>query len=136
MGEIKILGKAIPLTSDYRNIEELYFLGENPRVYAVTHGEPGFEDLMREEQQEVIFQKLCKEPSVKNLIPEVRRHGGLMEPILVREDTREVIEGNSRLAVYRHLFAKEGGGLGVDSVRHSESALPGRTGRVSESDSR
>ena len=109
MAEIKILGATIQLASDYIDIGKLFFLGENPRVYAVTHAEPGFDSLMREEQQEVIYTKLCQEPSVKNLIPEIRRHGGLMEPILVRQDTMEVIEGNSRLAAYRYLFGKEGG---------------------------
>ena len=43
------------------------------------------------------------EPSVTNLIPEIRRHGGLIEPILIRLDKMDVIEGNSRLAVYKHL---------------------------------
>ena len=101
--KIKILGESIDLSEDYRRIEELKFLRDNPRVYAVTHAEEGFEALTEEEQQDVILQKLREEPSVKNLLPEVERHGGLIEPILVRLDTMEVIEGNSRLAVYRLL---------------------------------
>ena len=32
-----------------------------------------------------------------------------MEPILVRHDRMEVIEGNSRLAVYRHLNKDQNG---------------------------
>jgi len=101
--DMKILGKTIPLTNDYLEINTLKFLKDNPRVYACTHGEPSFDDLTDEEQQDRIFKKLLQEPSVKNLKPEVKRHGGLMEPILVRHDTKEVIEGNSRLAVYRQL---------------------------------
>lgn len=101
--DMKILGKTILLTNDYLEINTLKFLKDNPRVYACTHGEPGFDDLTDEEQQDRIFKKLLEEPSVKNLKPEVKRHGGLMEPILVRHDTKEVIEGNSRLAVYRQL---------------------------------
>lgn len=101
--DMKILGETIPLTNDYLEINDLKFLKDNPRVYACTHGEPDFDDLTDEEQQDRIFQKLLQEPSVKNLRPEVKRHGGLMEPILVRHDTKEVIEGNSRLAVYRQL---------------------------------
>ena len=86
-------------------------------MYACTHGEADFDNLMEEEQQDIIFNKLLKEPSVKNLIPEIKRHGGLMDPILVRRDTMEVIEGNSRLAVYRQLDQKsEDGGLGVHSL--------------------
>ena len=98
---MKILGETIPLSNDYLHIDELKFLKDNPRVYACTHGEPNFNDLIEEEQQELIFKKLLEEPSVKALIPQIKRHGGLMEPILIRKDTMEVIEGNSRLAVYR-----------------------------------
>ena len=101
--DMKILGETIQLTNDYLEISNLKFLKDNPRVYACTHGEPNFDDLTDEEQQDKIFQKLLQEPSVKNLKPEVKRHDGLMEPILVRHDTQEVIEGNSRLAVYRQL---------------------------------
>ena len=101
--EMKILGKTIQLTNDFLDTNDLRFLKDNPRVYACTHGEPDFDNLTPEEQQDVIFKKLLQEPSVKNLKPEVKRHGGLMEPILVRHDTMEVIEGNSRLAVYRQL---------------------------------
>ena len=104
--EMKILGEAIPIASDYVRIDQLKFLKDNPRVYACTHGEPNFDQRLEEEQQEIILDKLLEEPSVKNLIPEVKRHGGLMDPILVRRDTMEVIEGNSRLAVYRQLCQK------------------------------
>lgn len=106
--EMRILGQAIPLASDFVEIHELKFLKDNPRVYACTHGESDFDfdQLLPQQQQEIIFKKLLQEPSVKNLIPEVRRHGGLIEPILIRTDTMEVIEGNSRLAVYRHLQQK------------------------------
>ncbi|MCY4132710.1 MAG: hypothetical protein OXF39_08750 [Nitrospira sp.] len=108
--DMKILGKAIPLTNDYLDIKALRFLKDNPRVYACTHGEPNFDSLTDEEQQNIIFKKLLQEPSVKNLKREVKRHGGLMEPILVRHDTMEVIEGNSRLAVYGQLQADKAEG--------------------------
>ena len=101
---IKIFGEAIPITDDFIAIDQLKFLKDNPRVYACTHSEDGFEEMIEEEQQDVIYQKLLEEPSVKNLIPDIKRHGGLLESILVRNDTSEVIEGNSRLAVYKKLF--------------------------------
>ena len=103
----KLLGETIPLSSDYKYIYDLKFLKDNPRVYACTHGYPDFENLMEEQQQAVIFEKLLEEPSVKKLIPDVKRHGGLIESILIRQDTMEVIEGNSRLAVYRQLYEDE-----------------------------
>lgn len=103
MSEIKILGKSIPIENDELDIYKLKFLKDNPRVYACTHGAPNFEKLIEEEQQKIIYDKLKEEPSVKNLKPEIKRHGGLMEPILVDLKRMEVIEGNSRLAVYRIL---------------------------------
>ena len=108
--EMKILGETIPLSNDYLPIDTLKFLKDNPRVYACTHGHPDFDKLIEGEQQDIIFKNLLQEPSVTNLIPDVERHGGLMEPILVRLDTKEVIEGNSRLAVYRILHKKRQGG--------------------------
>lgn len=107
MKEMKLLGATIQLSDDYKDIYSLKFLKDNPRVYACTHGLPGFDAWTEEEQQEAIFQKLLQEPSVKNLIPDIKRHGGLMEPILIRHDTNEVIEGNSRLAVYRQLQSNQ-----------------------------
>ena len=98
-----LLGEKIDVVGDdYVEIETLRFLSDNPRVYACTHGESDFHRLSPEEQQERIQVRLIVQPSVKNLIPEIKRHQGLVEPILIRQDTREVIEGNSRLAVYRH----------------------------------
>jgi len=109
MTAMKILGENIEIIDDYILIRKLKFLKDNPRVYACTHGEQNFENLSEEEQQEVIYKKLLKEPSVKNLLPEIKRHGGLMESILIRHDTMEVIEGNSRLAVYLKLYKETTG---------------------------
>ncbi|MCY3827081.1 MAG: hypothetical protein OXG10_06860 [Candidatus Dadabacteria bacterium] len=104
--EIKILRETVQVSNDYHNIYELRFLKDNPRVYSCIYEEPDFEDLPEAVQQEKIFEKLQAEPSVKNLVREIERHGGLMERILVRLDTMQVIEGNSRLAVYRILYEK------------------------------
>ena len=104
--DIRILRESVEYNEDYRDIDTLKFLKDNPRVYAVTHGELDFDQKPEGEQQDIIFQKLKNESSVKNLVPEIERHGGLIEPILVRLDTMEVIEGNSRLAAYRILRDK------------------------------
>ncbi len=106
---IKIMGNDIEVSSDFLELHKLRFLPDNPRVYACTHGIPGFNELPVEKQQDLIYEKLLEEPSVKNLEPEIKRHGGLLEAILVRLDTMEVIEGNSRLAVYRKLHKKHPG---------------------------
>ena len=85
------------------SIQSLFFLRENPRVLSCIVGIPNFDELFPEQQQDIIYDTLLREPSVKKLIPDIRRNDGLIEPILVRADTLEVIEGNSRLAAYRHL---------------------------------
>lgn len=100
---ITIRGQAIPIGLDTVSVDKLSFLPDNPRVYAVTHGIPGFRELSPEQQQKLIFEALCKEPSVKNLKKDIPRNGGLLERILVRHDRYEVVEGNSRLAAYRLL---------------------------------
>ena len=110
--KMKILGTEVRLGDDYHDIHDLIFYRDNPRVYACTHSVPDFEELTQDEQQLVIFEKLKEQESFKSLLPDVRRHGGLMESILVRWDTREVVEGNSRLAVYRYLADDDDDGDG------------------------
>lgn len=100
---IHILGTGIPYTSDYHDIGGLRFLGDNPRVYAATHGQRDFADLSDDDQQSRIYAALQEQPGFASLRQDVKRHGGLMEPVLIRHDTKEVIEGNTRLAVYRSL---------------------------------
>ncbi|WP_420632602.1 hypothetical protein [Candidatus Palauibacter sp.] len=85
-------------------IHELQFLPDNPRVYAAIREMSDFDGLTPEEKQTRIYERLLQEPSVKKLIPEIERDGGLQDPITVRWDRRQVIEGNSRLAVYRKLW--------------------------------
>ena len=105
--QIIIRNQPIDTGVDELPLDDLLFLKENPRVYAHTYGVDGFAELSPEEQQEKIFEKLKLEESVKRLLPEIQSHGGLIEPILVRVDTREVIEGNSRLAAYRILRSRD-----------------------------
>jgi hypothetical protein len=40
---------------------------------------------------------------VRELIVDIKRNGGLVEPVIVKPETLEVLEGNSRLAAYRFL---------------------------------
>ncbi len=100
---ITLLGTTIEGTEESLPIEDLRFFPENPRVLAAVREITGFEELTLEEKQEQIYKRLLKEPSVKNLKPEIERDGGLQVPIIVRVETNQVIEGNSRLAVYRAL---------------------------------
>ena len=100
---IAIMGEDVPARYEQVSIDQLHFLPDNPRVYAAIREMEDFADLTPDEKQIRIYERLLQEPSVKNLIPEIKRDGGLQDPIIVRHDTRQVIEGNSRLAAYRKL---------------------------------
>ena len=103
---IAIMGENVSARHEQIAIEQLLFLPDNPRVYAVIRDMEDFDDLTPEEKQICIYDRMLQQSSVKNLIPEIQRDGGLQDPIIVRHDTLQVIEGNSRLAVYRK-FRKE-----------------------------
>ena len=100
---IAIMGENVPARHEQREIDQLLFLPDNPRVYAAIREMSDFTDLTTEEKQVRIYERMLREPSVKNLIPEIKRDGGLQEPIIIRHDTLQVIEGNSRLAAYKKL---------------------------------
>ena len=111
---IAIMGQDVPARHELMAIDQLHFLPDNPRVYASIRDMADFADLTSEEKQVRIYKHLLQEPSVKRLIPEIKRDGGLQEPIIVRYDTRQVIEGNSRLAVYRKLKEETGNEMWTD----------------------
>lgn len=100
---IAIMGQHVPARHERIPINQLRFLPDNPRVYAAIREMADFEGLTSEEKQGRIYERLLQEPSVKKLLPEIRRDEGLHDPIIVRHDTWQVIEGNSRLAAYRKL---------------------------------
>src|SRR5262249_21535513 len=53
--------------------------------------------------QEDIEAKLQQMDHVKALVHDIKKHGGLIDPLVVKDGTLEVVEGNSRLAAYRLL---------------------------------
>ena len=95
---ILIRGKQIPVVTTTLRQDTLRFFVDNPRVYSVLR-----KDGAAEPSQEEIQAKLLDMDHVKGLIQDIRRDGGLTDPIIVRHGTLEVLEGNSRLAAYRHL---------------------------------
>ncbi len=101
---ITILDEEILVRYERLSTDQLKYFEENPRVYSSIYGENKPEN--NGELQSFIHTKMLEQQSVQKLIPEIRKHGGLLEPILVRYDTMQVIEGNSRLAAYRELYRK------------------------------
>ncbi len=73
------------------------FFTENPRVYSLVRSDSS------EPSQEQIQERLLDMEHVKELIQDVKQNEGLIEPLIVKDGTFEVLEGNSRLAAYRYL---------------------------------
>jgi hypothetical protein len=92
-----IRGVEIPVETTTLPQASLRFFVENPRVYSILRidGE--------EPSQADIESKLLEMDHVKALIQDIKRDGGLTDPVVVRSGKLEVIEGNSRLAAYRAL---------------------------------
>ncbi|HCI29862.1 MAG TPA: hypothetical protein DE117_06785 [Fervidobacterium sp.] len=76
---------------------DLKFYPENPRIYSIVHGST--EALNQQE----IENRLKKFEHVKKLVQSIKSHGGLINPLIVRDGDNVVLEGNSRLAAYRIL---------------------------------
>lgn len=76
---------------------QLSFFVDNPRVYSIVR-ENG-----KNPSQEVIQEKLEDMDHVRALIQDIKKHGGLIDPLVIKDGSLEVVEGNSRLAAYRVL---------------------------------
>ncbi|MCY3627468.1 MAG: hypothetical protein OXG88_07505 [Gammaproteobacteria bacterium] len=100
---IAVLGDKIEYTTQEVAINEIKFYKHNPRIGAELRKHEDFDILPESRQQTLIYELLLNETSVANLEPEILKDGGLQEPLIFRQDTRTVVEGNSRLAVYRKL---------------------------------
>ena len=94
---ITIRNKEIPLARAMLRQRDLEFYPRNPRVHSlVWQGD-------KEPSQEDIQETLGAMDHVKQLVQSIRANGGLIDPLLVRNDGNIVLEGNSRLAAYRLL---------------------------------
>jgi len=98
--EIVVLGERIKTRIEDLNIFELRYWKENPRVNSIIKKQYGESDVSDEDLEKILLQ----EDHVKELIQEIRKHGGLIDEILVKDGI--VLEGNSRLCAYRRLYEK------------------------------
>jgi len=96
-----VRGKEIPIKRGTHRQEELNFFIDNPRIYSVVRAEG---ELPKQGQVE---KKLLAMEHVKSLVQDIKSNGGLIDPIIVKDGTLEVLEGNSRLAAYRALAKKD-----------------------------
>jgi hypothetical protein len=95
--EFMMIGsKRVPIRIEEIDIFQLDYYPDNPRINYVLskYGE--------NLDQNTIEQSLWTLDSTKNLAEDIRRNGGLIEEILVLDN--QVVEGNTRLCAYRHLY--------------------------------
>lgn len=94
-------GNAVPVRLEDVPHDKLMFWPENPRIYTLLdHSEEG-------PSQSEIFNKMRKLEHVKELRHDISENGGLIDPIIVRDDDFVVFEGNSRLAAFRLLASHD-----------------------------
>jgi len=98
---LMVRGKEIPIRRGFLRHEEVKFFADNPRIYSVVRADGQLPE------QDQIEKKLLGMEHVKSLIQDIKANGGLIDPIIVKDGTLEVLEGNSRLAAYRALAKKD-----------------------------
>lgn len=96
---LKILGYDVPYEEKDLPQKNLKFYKENPRIH--TH----ILELGENPTQEEIGALMKRQEHVKSLRANIETLGCLIEPIIVKGDV--VIEGNSRLAAFQLLAAKD-----------------------------
>ncbi|HVT37657.1 MAG TPA: ParB N-terminal domain-containing protein [Gemmatimonadaceae bacterium] len=97
---IRIQGKPVETRLGLLDQTQLRFFADNPRVYSIVRDEGKHPD------QDDIQAKLEVMDHVRALVQDIKKHGGLIDPLVVKDKSWEVVEGNSRLAAYR-LLAKQ-----------------------------
>ena len=93
---ISICGREINYEHRIMDIDEIRFYKKNPRIATILAEHTG------EITDEVIDGKLWEKNETHKLYRRIEKDGGLIHPILVYRD--EVLEGNTRLCCYRHLY--------------------------------
>lgn len=91
-----IRGREIKYEPQLIDINELRFYKKNPRIASILAEQTG------EITDKTIDEILWEEPETHDLCNSIKKDGGLLHPIVVYNS--EVLEGNTRLCCYRHLY--------------------------------
>ena len=97
-GYMRIRGADVPVKTLMIEQRGLKFFAENPRIYSLVRAGG------QEPSQEEIYAQLIELEHVRELVQDIKINGGLIDPLIVKDGTFEVLEGNSRLAACRWLF--------------------------------
>jgi ParB-like nuclease domain len=100
-GYLRIRKEDIPVRTLWLEQSKLKFFVDNPRIYSLVRAGG------REPDQDDIYKELLEQEHVRELKEDIRLNGGLIDPLIVRDGSLEVLEGNSRLAASRWLYNNE-----------------------------
>lgn len=100
-GTLRIRNQDIPVRTIWIEQNRLKFFVDNPRIYSVVRAGGKLPD------QTEIFEELLEQEHVRELKEDIKLNGGLMDPLIVKDGTLEVLEGNSRLAACRWLYEND-----------------------------
>ncbi len=98
---LTVQGVEIGTSTGFVKQARLRFFQENPRIYSVIMSGDA------NPSQEYIQERLLRLDHVKHLVQDIRKNGGLIDPLIVRAGDYVVLEGNSRLAAYRALAERD-----------------------------
>ncbi len=93
---LSIRGREIDYIYKVVDINDIRFYRKNPRIATILSEYTG------KITDEVIDEKLWERNETHKLYGRIQKEGGLIHPILVYQD--DVLEGNTRLCCYRHLY--------------------------------
>lgn len=91
----------MPIRTVWIEQRQLTFFVQNPRIYSIVRADGN------EPDQDHIYARLLELEHVRELKEDIKRNGGLIDPLIVRSGTLEVLEGNSRLAACRWLYEND-----------------------------
>jgi len=99
-GKIALSIRGREVNYEYRimDINDIRFYRKNPRIATILAERPG------EITDDVIDKILWERNETHKLYRQIEKDGGLIHPILIYKN--EVLEGNTRLCCYRHLYNK------------------------------
>ncbi len=96
--KIIVSGKSILLKIEELNIFDLKYWRNNPRIDSIIKEKFPLKKALDEDIQK----ELWRLDSVKELYQDIKKNQGLIDEIIVKDNL--VLEGNSRLCAYRHLY--------------------------------
>lgn len=100
-GMMRLRGIEVATVTREVPVKELNFYPENPRIYSIVYVDG------QKPSQADILERLQALEHVRELVQDIRANGGLIDPLIVRQGDMVVLEGNSRLAAYRHLMKED-----------------------------